>query len=165
MKYLCPRDFRRGEMEENMNKILYGIIGAILGFVTAAVILLDTPEGFTEDWMSNPENIRIIILGVVVGIIIGGIKDYNEKKKEIEKKNREEENERRRITSNLLRTCKSEVDIEKGTKNYSLTKDEIKRENELESMVFECKNDIDKIILGYCECKEMLKDIEEEVLD
>ena len=110
-----------------MNKILYGIIGAILGFVTAAVILLDTPEGFTEDWMSNPENIRIIILGVVVGIIIGGIKDYNEKKKEIEKKNREEENERRRITSNLLRTCKSEVDIEKGTKNYLLTKDEIKR--------------------------------------
>ena len=79
MKYLCPRDFRRGEMEENMNKILYGIIGAILGFVTAAVILLDTPEGFTEDWMSNPENIRIIILGVVIGIIIGGIKDYNEK--------------------------------------------------------------------------------------
>lgn len=148
-----------------MNKILYGIIGAILGFVTAAVILLDTPEGFTEDWMSNPENIRIIILGVVVGIIIGGIKDYNEKKKEIEKKNREEENERRRITSNLLRTCKSEVDIEKGTKNYLLTKDEIKRENELGSMVFECKNDIQKIILGYYECKEMLKDTEEEVLD
>ncbi len=36
MKYLCPRDFRRGEMEERMKKLMKG---AVLGTLASVLLL------------------------------------------------------------------------------------------------------------------------------
>ena len=43
MKYLCPRDFRRGEMEENMNKVLITMCFLML-FPSEQIIIHASPQ-------------------------------------------------------------------------------------------------------------------------
>ena len=58
MKYLCPRDFRRGEMEEIMKQISdmekRDLIDLLLGFKYLS-------EGFFEDEIDSYPNLQILI--------------------------------------------------------------------------------------------------------
>ncbi len=67
MKYLCPRDFRRGEMEEKMNKISSNeklAIGICLGLAIGTVF----------------DNIGIgLALGVAFGAIWGSTDNKDQK--------------------------------------------------------------------------------------
>ena len=57
MKYLCPRDFRRGEMEENMCETVFSnFLGAFFGFLFAILVEVMVSRYNDKDMQKKVKN-------------------------------------------------------------------------------------------------------------